>query len=97
MKFLLRMLYFPPSHLKSYESSQYTGALLVSFEKLLARYIREKKRTDHFRLLQSEADVSIAFLTVVEGCFIELFFGDVGRFERRVQAILPLFLNGMRK
>ncbi|GAK10803.1 hypothetical protein JCM19039_443 [Geomicrobium sp. JCM 19039] len=71
--------------------------MLVSFEKLLARYIREKKRTDHFRLLQSEADVSIAFLTVVEGCFIELFFGDVGRFERRVQAILPLFLNGMRK
>ncbi|GAK04335.1 transcriptional regulator, TetR family [Geomicrobium sp. JCM 19037] len=26
LKFLLRMLYFPPSHLKSYESSQYTGA-----------------------------------------------------------------------
>ncbi|MFD1335559.1 TetR/AcrR family transcriptional regulator [Oceanobacillus iheyensis] len=94
LKFLLRIMYLSPSKLKHY-SSGYTGTLLLEFERLLKRYIREKIREEKLDFSQHEDEISLSFLTIAEGCLIELFFADQPRYEQRVQAILPIFLKGI--
>ncbi|MFD1038948.1 TetR/AcrR family transcriptional regulator [Virgibacillus byunsanensis] len=95
LKFLLRIMYFPPSNLKNY-SSNYTGTLLIELERLLKRYIREKIRQEKLDFSQHEGEIALSFITVAEGCLIELYFADKPRYEQRVEAILPIFWKGIQ-
>ncbi|MEC5425924.1 TetR/AcrR family transcriptional regulator [Virgibacillus sp. C22-A2] len=95
LKFLLRIMYFPPSNLKNY-SSKYTGTLLIELERLLKRYIREKIQKEKLEFSQHEGEIALSFITIAEGCLIELYFADKPRYEQRVEVIFPIFWKGIQ-
>ncbi|EZH65184.1 hypothetical protein DH09_16185 [Bacillaceae bacterium JMAK1] len=94
LKLMIRVLYFPPKHVSCV---YYTKPFLTDLERWFARYIVVKQRDEQLHFSSPVKHISLAFLTVAEGCLIEFFFAENPRYEERVQAILPVFFHGIQK
>ncbi|GAK00761.1 hypothetical protein [Geomicrobium sp. JCM 19055] len=90
LKLMIRVLYFPPKHVSCVH---YTKPFLTDLERWFARYILVKQRDEHLNFTLPVQHISLAFLTVAEGCLIEFFFAENPRYEERVRAILPIFFS----
>ncbi|WP_077596260.1 TetR/AcrR family transcriptional regulator [Oceanobacillus kimchii] len=93
--FIFRMTYFPPAQLEK-EVAILVAPFLKDMEKLLNRLLRNHP---YFKTVSFKGEIetiSIAYITIVDGCVLELFFTGEKEFQRRVNAVWPIFWRGFR-
>ncbi|MCB2309169.1 TetR/AcrR family transcriptional regulator [Clostridium estertheticum] len=89
MKFVLRMAYMPPFHLK--EEVIYNFKLyFLEFENLLNELFL---KTKIFSVNASRATLS--FMTLLDGLLVALIYGGIERFNQKFQVSWEIYWNGL--
>ncbi|MFS0752198.1 TetR/AcrR family transcriptional regulator [Oceanobacillus sp. 1P07AA] len=91
--FIFRMTYFPPTQLEK-EVTILVEPFLRDMEKLLVRFLRNYSYLNPVSFKGEIEEISIAYITIVDGCVLELFFTGEKEFQRRVNAVWPIFWRG---
>lgn len=94
MKFILRVAYFPPLKLEQ-EVSGLFNPFFDSMHRHLTRLLRESQRQETILHSDDFSNAALAYLTVAEGTMTELVYSGVDRYEKRLQAIWPIFWRGL--
>lgn len=94
MKFILRTAYFPPLKLEK-EVGQLFNPFFEDMHRHLTRLLRERER--HEKVLHEEdySKAALAFLTIAEGTMTELVYSGQEQYEKRFEAIWPIFWRGL--
>ncbi|PAV28028.1 hypothetical protein CIL05_18990 [Virgibacillus profundi] len=94
LKFLMRVVYFPPPNLRK-ETSDLVNPFLTEMYRHLSRFLREKSRVENMVFSNHYSSIALTFITLSEGCFIELLFAEEKSYEARVNAAFPIFWQGV--
>lgn len=94
MKFIIRTAYFPPLKLEK-EVGQLFDPFLDDMHRHLTRLLRERER--HQKVLHEDdySKAALAFLTIAEGTMTELVYSGQEQYEKRFEAIWPIFWRGL--
>ncbi|GGF97805.1 TetR family transcriptional regulator [Paenibacillus albidus] len=87
MKFLLRVMFFPPAKLEQ-EILGLLNPFVQDMQRILIRMLRNQ--------VKKPEEVGIGYLTIVDGCMVELIYAGADPYQRRLQAILPIFWRGIQ-
>lgn len=88
MKFLLRVLFFPPARLHQ-QVMEISNPFIERMERVLIYMLRNQVKDPN--------NVGIAYLTIVDGCLVELIYAGADKYQRRLQSILPIFWRGIQE
>ncbi|ASA23094.1 hypothetical protein B9T62_21175 [Paenibacillus donghaensis] len=88
MKFLLRVLFFPPARLHQ-QVMGISNPFIERMERVLIYMLRNQ--------VKDPKNVGIAYLTIVDGCLVELIYAGADKYQRRLQSILPIFWRGIQE
>lgn len=89
-KLLMRVSYFPPPSL-NYEVSHMVYPFLDGLERVLAKFlVRQSYERTH------AAQIAISYMTLVDGTTVELLYGGMKRYQKRVEAAWPVFWHGLQ-
>ncbi|MGG1517099.1 TetR/AcrR family transcriptional regulator [Paenibacillus oryzisoli] len=95
-KFYLRTAYFPPTHL--YEEIVKEGyRYLDTVEELLVTVLDQAKACGSIHAGISSETAAAAFLSVLDGLFVELLFGGSERAKKRLEASWLVYWRGIRQ
>lgn len=94
MKFILRVTYFPPVKLEK-EIGELINPFFDDMHRHLTRMLQERER--HEKILYSEdfSGIALAFLTVTEGTMTELVYSGIEGYQKRLDAVWPIFWRGL--
>lgn len=89
MKFVLRMAYMPPVHLRE-EVIQNVKLYFLEFENLLNKLFLN---TNAFSGKAERATLS--FMTLLDGILVALIYGGIDRFDQKFQISWEIYWNGL--
>ncbi|WP_194165632.1 TetR/AcrR family transcriptional regulator [Oceanobacillus sp. CFH 90083] len=92
--FIYRITYFPPASLEK-KVFQLIDPFLTDLEKLLTRYIRQYTARRAWRLTEHPSTVALAYMTILDGSILELFFTGKESYERKIKASWVIFWKGV--
>ncbi|MGF7049036.1 AcrR family transcriptional regulator [Paenibacillus sp. DS2015] len=92
-KFVLRMSFFPPTHLYD-EVMQLVYPFLESLEDSLAKLLAQTSEQNDL-MLYSTKNIAIAYMTLIDGITIEIIYGGFSKSEKRIEAAWPIFWAGI--
>ncbi|ANU10736.1 TetR family transcriptional regulator [Planococcus antarcticus DSM 14505] len=93
-KFILRVAYFPPLKLEK-EVGELFNPFFDTMHQHLTRILRERHRYENVLHSVDFSNTALAYLTVIEGTMSELVYSGIERYEKRLQAIWPIFWRGL--
>ena len=96
MNFILRVAYFPPLKLEK-EVGELFNPFFDSMHRHLTRLLRERNRQENILHSEDFSNAALAYLTVTEGTMTELVYSGMERYEKRLQAVWPIFWRGLSK
>lgn len=96
MKFILRTAYFPPLKLEN-EVGQLFNPFFDGMHRHLARLLRERERHEKILYEDDYNKAALAFLTIIEGTMTELVYSGIEQYEKRLEAIWPIFWRGLTR
>jgi len=96
MKFILRVAYFPPMKLEK-EVAELLNPFFEMMHRHLTRMLRERNRQEPILFSDDFSSAALAFLTVTEGTMTEFVYSGIEGYERRLNAVWPIFWRGMRR
>lgn len=89
MKFVLRMAYMPPVHLRE-EVIQNVKVYFLEFENLLNKLFLNTKA------FSAKAErATLSFMTFLDGILVALLYGGIERFDRKFQISWEIYWNGL--
>lgn len=89
-KLLMRVSYFPPPSLSN-EVTHMVYPFLDGLESALAKFlVRQSYEHSH------AAQIAISYMTLVDGTTVELLYGGMERYQKRVKAAWPVFWHGLQ-
>lgn len=94
MKFIIRTAYFPPLKLEK-EVGQLFDPFLDDMHRHLTRLLRERERHQKVLYEDDYSKAALAFLTIAEGTMTELVYSGQEQYEKRFEAIWPIFWRGL--
>lgn len=94
MKFIIRTAYFPPLKLEK-EVGQLFDPFLDDMHRHLTRLLRERERHQKVLYEDDYSKAALAFLTIAEGSMTELVYSGQEQYEKRFEAIWPIFWRGL--
>lgn len=94
MKFILRTAYFPPLKLEK-EVGQLFNPFFEDMHRHLARMLRERERQERVLYEEDYSKAALAFLTIAEGTMTELVYSGMEQYQKRLEAIWPIFWRGL--
>ncbi|MGI2326928.1 TetR/AcrR family transcriptional regulator [Planococcus sp. YIM B11945] len=94
MKFILRVAYFPPVKLEK-EVGELISPFIDNMQRHLTRVLRERERIESILYSDDYSSAALAFLTVSEGTMTEFVYSGVEGYEKRLNAVWPIFWRGL--
>lgn len=89
MKFVLRMAYMPPVHLRE-EVIQYFKSYFLELENLLNELFLNTK------VFSAKANkATLSFMTLLDGLLVALIYGGIERFNQKFQVSWEIYWNGL--
>jgi AcrR family transcriptional regulator len=96
MKFILRVAYFPPVKLEK-EVAELINPFIDKMQRHLTRVLRERNRKEKILYSEDFSSAALAFLTVTEGTMTEFVYSGIEGYERRLNAVWPIFWRGLSR
>lgn len=93
MKFLMRMLFFPP-HTIYEEVMAVIYPFLDSLERQLIRLLEVEAQSGRFQAIDIR-QAAVAFMTLVDGIMVELLYEKPERSRKRLDASWPIYWRGI--
>ncbi|WP_458121066.1 TetR/AcrR family transcriptional regulator [Paenibacillus sp. Z6-24] len=95
IKFVIRMLFFPPAALRE-EVIPLIYNLLDVLESRLTRLLRQSMDQGELSLCLSAEAASQAYMTCADGILIEMLYGQSHRSVQRLNTIWPVYWRGIQ-
>lgn len=96
MKFILRTAYFPPLKLEK-EVGELFNPFFEDMHRHLTRFLRERQRREKILYFEDYSNAALAFMTITEGTMTELVYSGMEKYEKRLEAIWPIFWRGLAR
>ncbi|WP_433944385.1 TetR/AcrR family transcriptional regulator [Paenibacillus sp. SN-8-1] len=93
MKFLLRMLFFPPHAIRD-EVIGIIYPFLDSLERKLIKLMEAESRRGTFKVMDIH-QAAIAYMTLADGIMVELLYSKPERSKKRLEAAWPIYWSGI--
>ncbi|RJE85198.1 TetR/AcrR family transcriptional regulator [Paenibacillus sp. 1011MAR3C5] len=94
-KFFLRIAFFPPAHLEK-EVVDYSNLHLDRTNSVLETVFKAAADSGQLHPEVSIDRASTAFTAVLDGLFVEMIYGDLERFQKRLDASWFVFWRGIQ-
>lgn len=91
-KFMLRMMFLPPTHLQDVVIKQF-----LMFYSNLERQIQDIFTANKREITVDPHEARLAFLNIFDGLLVELIYVNVESFEKRLDASWNIFCQAIRK
>ncbi|WP_141431761.1 TetR/AcrR family transcriptional regulator [Bacillus sp. 03113] len=91
MKFVLRMAFMPPLHLKEEVVTSF-NLYFLGLENMVKQSFLNTTKFSH-----KASEGTLAFMTLLDGLFVALLYGGIERFEQKFPVSWEIFWNGLRK
>ena len=89
MKFMLRMAYMPPLHLKE----EVINSFNLYFSEL--EYLVNKSFSNEFFLAKKSNNATLSFMTMLDGLLVALIYGGIERFKQKFEASWGIYWCGL--
>ncbi|MEY8743293.1 TetR/AcrR family transcriptional regulator [Bacillales bacterium AN1005] len=92
--FFLRTIFYPPLHLKN-EISLSGNEFVSQLQTRICSFFQNAKENHHF-MLEAEIDhAAIAFITLLDGLFVEILFGGLEQARVRLDVCWNIYWRGI--
>lgn len=94
--FFLRMSFFPPSSLYDEVMEDMVYPFIGRQEEMVTQLL-SKGCPVHGDIVSNPSQAAIAFITLLDGIYVEILYGGQDRTSRRISAVWPVYWSGVTK
>ncbi|MEK3733134.1 MULTISPECIES: TetR/AcrR family transcriptional regulator [Paenibacillus] len=95
-RFFLRMSFFPPSSLYVEVMEEMVYPFIGRQEDMVTRLL-DKGCPAHGDIIHHSRQAAIAYITLLDGIYVEILYGGKDRTARRIAAVWPVYWSGVTK